>query len=195
MFCNVRQVGAESHAVFDKHKALLSVFGEPRFIGEVGKPSTLKLALNNIVASQTATLAFALGYLDRSGLSNQFGTFMVYHCGVLCSNLLYSLLTVVVTVDLHQDILGKTMVNSPYFAFKMPAMQSRNYLPANFTTDLMLKDLNLMVDDAEKLGLNASSVKGVQALTKAACDAGFAQHDFAAMYEAVVQKKDDKKAQ
>lgn len=68
-------------------------------------------------------------------------------------------------------------------------MLEHNYSNANFSNKLLLKDVNLMIEEAKRLGIDSSSIVGAQKLIEHAMDLGYAEDDIAALYEAALNRK------
>uniref|UniRef100_A0A7S3ZHS1 6-phosphogluconate dehydrogenase NADP-binding domain-containing protein n=1 Tax=Lotharella globosa TaxID=91324 RepID=A0A7S3ZHS1_9EUKA len=139
---------------------ILKVMGKPRFIGKITSSCTYKLALNSMLVANTTALAYSLGYLRRSGLDTK--TFM--------------------------DIVQGGILQCPYYNLKYKGMMERNFSPTNFATSLMLKDVNLAIEDGKRKGINTNSVEGIQSVLQKAIDIGEGESDFSSLYNAVDPK-------
>jgi 3-hydroxyisobutyrate dehydrogenase len=130
---------------------------EPRFVGAVGKAAALKLALNQLIASETAAFALSLGLVQRSGVSVE--TFM----GVLRESALYA----------------------PTFDKKLSRLKSRDYSRPNFSVRHLLKDLDLSLRYGSGLGLATSGAEGIRHLLRQAIERGLEEQDYSAIFEIV----------
>jgi 3-hydroxyisobutyrate dehydrogenase len=64
-------------------------------------------------------------------------------------------------------------------------MLERNFAATNFPIRLMLKDIDLILNQASDLGLRMDALEGVQKILMAAFDAGWGEDDYSAVYNAV----------
>ncbi|MFM8552007.1 MAG: NAD(P)-dependent oxidoreductase [Nitrospiraceae bacterium] len=137
---------------------LLTCFGPaPRLIGPVGKAAALKLALNQLIAAEIAAFALSLGLVQREGIA----------------------------VDTFMTILKQSAIFAPAFEKKLPRLLARDYAQPNFSTRHLLKDVDLFLDEASALGLEAGGLCGVRAILEQAMDRGLADVDYSAVYNVV----------
>lgn len=150
-------VGA-SPEQFQQWRLLLKSFGpEPRLIGPVGQAASLKLAMNQLIASLTATFALSLGFVQRQG----------------------------VDVEQFMQVLRQSALYAPTFDKKLSNMQSRDFAHANFPAKHLLKDVDLFLKAAAAVGLDTSSLNGVKHLLDQASAQGLADADYSALFAAV----------
>jgi 3-hydroxyisobutyrate dehydrogenase len=64
-------------------------------------------------------------------------------------------------------------------------MLEKNYANPNFPTKHLLKDVNLFLEESEKLDLTTFPLTGVQHLLEKALAMGLAEEDYSALYEAL----------
>jgi 3-hydroxyisobutyrate dehydrogenase len=148
--------GSEEH--FERWSGLLHCFGpEPVLIGEVGKASALKLALNQLIASLTAGFALSLGLVKRHGIQ----------------------------VDLFMEILRQSPLYAATFDKKLKRMLNRDYANPNFPGKHLVKDLELFRSEAQAVNLELSTLQGILRLLQLALEKGFADFDYSALFEAV----------
>jgi 3-hydroxyisobutyrate dehydrogenase-like beta-hydroxyacid dehydrogenase len=137
---------------------LLRCFGpDPRLVGPVGHAATLKLAMNQLIASLAASFSLSLGMVRRKGIE----------------------------VDLFMDILRKSAFYAPTFDRKLPQMLSRDFANANFPAALLLKDLDLARAEADGLGLDTAALDGVRDVVKETVEDGKGREDYAALYATI----------
>src|SRR5436305_13020846 len=105
-----------------------------RLVGPVGHAATLKLAMNQLIASLSAAFSLSLGMVRRKGIE----------------------------VDLFMDILRKSAFFAPTFDRKLPQMLARDFSSPNFPAALLLKDLDLARAEAGSLGLDTTALDGVR---------------------------------
>jgi len=150
-------VGA-SPEQFQQHLDLLKIFSpDPLYIGEVGKASGLKLALNQLISSLTTGFAMSLGFVHSHGIN----------------------------VDLFMEILRKSALYAPTFDKKLQRMLNDNYANPNFPTKHLLKDTDLFITAAQESGLNISSIAGIREILEIAVAKGLADADYSALFSAI----------
>ncbi|NIS82624.1 MAG: NAD-binding protein [Anaerolineales bacterium] len=128
-----------------------------RHIGPVGKAAVLKLALNHLIASLTATFAFSLGLVVKHEVS----------------------------VELFMELSRLTGLFATPFESKLPRMLDRNYQAPNYPVRLVLKDVDLMIEEADRLGINRTVVNSVKDILTSVVAAGWSEGDYSAMYEVI----------
>ena len=150
-------VGAQREQ-YKRHLKLLENFGsEPVLVGAVGTAAALKLALNQLIASLTTAFALSLSFAQHQG----------------------------VDVDLFMQILRKSAVYAPTFDKKLQRMLDGNYTNPNFPTKHLMKDTNLFIDEAKSIGLNVSSIEGVQQIIESAIKMSFANDDYSSIFSVI----------
>jgi 3-hydroxyisobutyrate dehydrogenase-like beta-hydroxyacid dehydrogenase len=143
---------------FARWHELLRCFGENVLrVGPVGQAAALKLALNQLIASLTATFSLSLGFVRRSGIDT----------------------------SLFMDILRKSALYAPTFDKKLSNMQARDFASANFPTRHLLKDVLLMEEEAHERGLETATLVAIQKILRRAMELGHANGDYSALYDAV----------
>ncbi len=147
-----------TEAQFQKWLMLLKNFSpEPKLIGPVGAAMTLKLALNQLIANLTAGFALSLGLIQKQG----------------------------VNIEVFMEILRESALYAPTFDKKLQRMIDRNFANPNFPTKHLLKDTNLMLKEAQALGLNVSSLAGVQEILEIAMTQNLGEEDYSALFNVV----------
>ncbi|MDF5717003.1 MAG: NAD(P)-dependent oxidoreductase [Rhizonema sp. NSF051] len=150
-------VGAKREQ-YQRHLKLLQHFGsEPVFVGSVGTAAALKLALNQLIASLTAAFALSLSFTQQQG----------------------------VDVDLFMQILRKSALYAPTFDKKLQRMLDSHYTNPNFPIKHLMKDTDLFIDEAKSVGLNVSSIEGVQEILEMAIKMSFAHDDYSSIYSVI----------
>jgi len=158
-------VGA-GEAQFRKWVPLLRAFSqEPLLIGPVGQASALKLALNQLIASQTAAFSYSFGIIQKRG----------------------------VDIALFMRILRESALYASQFDKKLPLMRTRDFSNPNFSTKNLLKDVDLILEEGRSLGLETAAFEGVRKVVRKALDMGFTETDYSSLYNAVVPEDPDKK--
>ncbi len=152
-------VGA-NESQFKQWKGLLEQFGEqPKYIGEVGTASALKLALNQLIAALTSGFALSLGLIESQG----------------------------VDIAKFMEILRESALYAPTFDKKLERMRQRNFDNPNFPTKHLLKDVDLFLSQAEKSGLNTDGLKGIRNLIQQTTALGLSDSDYSALFSAIHQ--------
>lgn len=143
---------------FKRWRNLLNVFGDNVVrMGNVGKASATKLALNQLIASLTAGFAMSLGYLRESG----------------------------VNVQRFMQLLRNSALYTPTFDKKLNRMLNRNFTSPNFPVKHMLKDVDLMLAEFGKKGVSIDSLEGVKKVLLKAMTDGDADMDYSALYNSI----------
>ncbi len=147
--------------IFEKSINILKILSENyKFIGELGKACTLKLALNQLIASLTASFSLSLGIILKSEIET----------------------------DIFMDILRQSALYAPTFDKKLSNMLNHSFDNPNFPTKHLLKDIDLIKETSENLNLNTSALNGVKVITEKALEMGFDEKDYSAIFEAVFNK-------
>jgi 3-hydroxyisobutyrate dehydrogenase len=128
---------------------------EPRLVGPVGQAAALKLALNHLIAAETAAFALSLGLVQRAGVS----------------------------VDTFMSILRESALYAPTFDKKLPRLLKRDYHHPNFSTRHLLKDVRLFLQEAAAQGLTVGSLEGLPSILESAISQGCGELDYSALYE------------
>lgn len=150
-------VGGEPE-LFQSWLSLLQNFGsEPLLIGPVGTAAAVKLALNQLIASLSASFALSLGFVQSQG----------------------------VDVEIFMQILRNSALYAPTFDKKLSRMLNRDYANPNFPTKHLLKDTNLFIAEAEAAGIKVSSIEGVQRILETAVKMALADADYSALFSAI----------
>ncbi len=144
-------------AQLERWQPVLAALGRPLHVGWVGQASALKLALNQLIASQAAAFSLSLGMVRRRGID--VGRFM--------------------------EVLRQSAIYSPSFDTRLQRYLERNYDNPTFPTELLLKDVDLARDEAELLGLSTLGIDGIRELVERAVSAGHGRDDYGALYEAI----------
>jgi len=147
-----------SKSQFDRWTGLLQVFGpNPLLIGEVGKASALKLAMNQLIASLTAGFSLSLGFVQKYDIE----------------------------VDLFMKILRESALYAPTFDKKLKLMLTRDYGIGNFPSKHLLKDVALFRSAAQTVNQETIGIEAIQRLLEITLEKGYADGDYAALFDAV----------
>lgn len=147
---------------FEHFAELLKAFGEKRlYIGEVGKASALKLALNQLIASMTAAFSLSLGIVQKRGID----------------------------VEVFMNILRNSSLYSPQFDKKLPRFLERDFSEPHFPTKHLLKDVDLVINEGTALGLHVEGLKGVRKVIERTLEQGFTDVDYSSIFNGIVPKE------
>lgn len=146
-------------ALFEHCLPVLRVLGQaPALIGPVGQGAALKLAMNQLIAGLTASFSLSLGLIRREGID----------------------------VDQFMTLLRGSALYAQTFDKKLDKYLSHSYGVANFPLKHLLKDVRLFRHVAEDLGMDGTLMTTIESACVRGESAGFADQDYAALYEALV---------
>lgn len=141
-------------AVYTRCLPWLSHCGhEPMLIGPVGQAATLKLALNQLIASLTAGFAFSLGLVRREG----------------------------VPVEAFMGVLRQSALYAPTFDKKLNRMLMGDYSMPNFPLKHLLKDVVLCHDLGVASDLDAGVLDALVQVLESGVSGGHADEDYASL--------------
>jgi 3-hydroxyisobutyrate dehydrogenase-like beta-hydroxyacid dehydrogenase len=132
---------------------LLAIGPTIHYVGEGEQARVVKLAINLMIAGLAQLMSEALVLGEAAGVSRQ------------------SLL----------EVMGTSAVGAPFVKYKTEPLL-RDDFSATFTTALMEKDIDLVLDAAEEAGLELPVASEMKTLLRAAVDAGYADDDLMALY-------------
>ena len=125
-------------------------------VGEVGAGAAVKLAGNLLLFAMLNGLAEAIAFTEAHGIDP--------------AHLV--------------EVVGRTGFRSPYFDVKGKQMMEGDYAP-RFAVDNAVKDLRLIVEAAEAVGLRLTSSEATKALFEETSAAGFGAEDMTALVKAL----------
>jgi 3-hydroxyisobutyrate dehydrogenase-like beta-hydroxyacid dehydrogenase len=138
---------------FERMESLLHSIGPTvLYVGDAEQSRTLKLAINAGLAVTAQIMAELIVFGENNGIAR--------------SDLLHA--------------LGESVMGSPFVRYKTPGLIDRDY-SATFTTNLLIKDLELALDVAHDAALTLPVVELVNALTHVASNSGYGEIDFASL--------------
>lgn len=147
---------AGEQACFKKASACLQALSARLwYLGEVGKAAEIKLALNQMIGSLNAAFGLSIAYLQKRQIPAE--SFM--------------------------EILRQSHFYAQTFDRKLPAMLAGNFLPTNFPTKHLLKDMRLFLDESRQQQLNTPMLEGLESLLQQAVASGWAETDYASLYQ------------
>ena len=122
-------------------------------VGDAEEARVVKLAINLMIGGLAQLMAEALVLGESSGVSRA------------------ALL----------EVMGGSAAGAPFVRYKTGALLEDDY-SATFTTALMGKDLDLILDAAGDAGIELPVTTRLQAIVRAAIEAGYADDDFMALF-------------
>ena len=139
---------------FDRWQDLLGHFGEnPKYIGEVGTAAALKLALNQLIGSLTAAFSLSLGLIRSQNIDP----------------------------EVFMEIVRQSALYAPTFDKKLSRLLDRNFANPNFPAKHLLKDMKLVRDEADRVGLRGLHLNGICEILERALAEGLADLDYSAL--------------
>jgi putative dehydrogenase len=134
---------------------LRAIAGKVFVVGEKpGDAAKFKIVNNMLAAANLAAAGEALALAERAGLDPR----------------------------LVHDVVVASSGGSWIFADRIPRALARDYAP-RAATRILLKDVGLAVDLADRAGVDATMARAAQAAFRAAVDAGFGEQDDASIVE------------
>ncbi len=147
---------------FTEWLELLKVFSsKPILVGEVGKASALKLALNQLIASLTASFSLSLAFVQASK----------------------------VDVNIFMEILRQSALYAPTFDKKLNRFLSNDYSNPNFPVKHLEKDTRLFLEAASKYEINDIVLKAVHQLLVDSVEAKAGDLDYSAIFNSIYKTR------
>ncbi len=155
---NLLAMVAGNKSDFNKARALIKSFcPNPRYIGPVGKAASLKLALNNLIASHAAGFSISMGIVEKNKID--LNTFM--------------------------DILRESSLYAGMFDKKLNNWKKRNYGSANFVCRHLLKDIRLIKNESLKNNISTNVTVGIEKEIIKAIKNGWGEKDYSVIFNAI----------
>jgi 3-hydroxyisobutyrate dehydrogenase len=151
-----------SKAQFEELKGLFSIIGNNvKYIGQTGQAAAIKLSYNQLIATMNTAFCMSLGYVMDKGIN----------------------------LNIFMDILRSSTLYAPAFDKKLDNFVNRDYENTNFSLKLLLKDVNLVVDELEKSRVDCLTLKGVKFLLERGIHFEQGEKDYSALFEMIYPKK------
>lgn len=148
-------------AVIDAVEPVLRVMAKKVVrAGAVGSGSALKLVMNLLVGGLAELAAEAIVLGERAGVPR----------------------------EAIRDTIGASVLASPFLGYKLPQLIERKFQPALFTTDLLLKDLNLILHLGADVHAPLPATTAIRDVYARASAAGHGAEDFAAVIAQVASE-------
>ncbi len=125
--------------------------------GEIPKAAALKLALNQLIVTETAAFAMSLGYVRQTN----------------------------VDVNIFMDILRGSALYAPTFDKKLERYLNRNFENPNFPVKHLLKDLNLISQNFSDENINNLILEAEKPILQKAIEIGLGEKDYSALYNVI----------
>ncbi len=143
---------------FDKWQNIFSVLGNKILhIGKVGDAAAMKLALNQLIITETAAFSMSLGYVREHNLD----------------------------VEQFMSVLRGSAIYAPTFDKKLPRMLKRNFDNPNFPVKHLLKDLDLILNEFGESNINTNALKGIRKIIVTELERGEGNLDYSAIYNSI----------
>ncbi len=127
------------------------------YLGEVGKASAMKLALNQLIISETVAFSMSLGFVIENNID----------------------------VNIFMEILRSSALYAATFDKKLPNYLNRNFDNPNFPVKHLLKDLDLILNSFAEKNINTDSLKSIRKILIDSIQKGNADKDYSALYNSV----------
>jgi 3-hydroxyisobutyrate dehydrogenase-like beta-hydroxyacid dehydrogenase len=138
----------------DRVESVLKTIGPTvHYVGEGEQARIVKLALNLMIAGLAQLMSEALVLAEASDVSRK---------------------------DLLET-MGSSAVGAPFVKYKTEPLLHDDF-SATFTTALMEKDVDLILDAAKQAGLQLPVAQEMKSLLRATAEAGYADDDFMALF-------------
>jgi len=153
----ILMVGA-SQEQFDKWFDLLKCFGpNPRLIGPIGHAAVLKLSLNHLIASHAACFSLSLGLIEKNNID----------------------------IDLFMSILNESSLVAPMYSKKLNNWLKRDYENPNFPLKHLLKDVDLILDEAKLKKIRTDVLEAIRSLLKKSMKEGLEEKDYSSVFNTI----------
>ena len=126
---------------------------EPRHIGKVGQAAALKLALNQLIAAETAAFAASLALVQAHG----------------------------VVIDDFMQLLRGSALYAPTFDKKLDRMLGGDFSRPNFPLDHLIKDLRLFIDSAQASSMDSRFLQTLALTLAEVSAAGHGKEDYSVL--------------
>jgi 3-hydroxyisobutyrate dehydrogenase-like beta-hydroxyacid dehydrogenase len=133
-------------------RPVLAAMGDPIYhLGDTGAGSVAKLAVNNVIYALGNAVSESLVMAERAGLDRE----QVY------------------------DVFANSAIAAPMIGYRRSAFLDPEGTPPAFALTLARKDLRLIVQLAERLGVTVEQAEAALSVISGAVDAGLGDHDMA----------------
>jgi 3-hydroxyisobutyrate dehydrogenase len=141
---------------FQENKIILESMGNKiHHVGEVGKASAAKLALNQLIATMISSFAMTLGYVRKKEIDPE--KFM--------------------------EVLRVSALYAPTYDKKLPNMLNDKYDSTNFSLKHLLKDVNLIANQFTTSGVDSSILESVKKVLEKGVQQKLEEKDYTVLYK------------
>jgi 3-hydroxyisobutyrate dehydrogenase len=143
---------------FQKNKIILESTGNKIFlVGEVGKASAAKLALNQLIATTISSFAMTLGYVRKKEIDPE--KFM--------------------------EVLRGSVLYAPTYDKKLSNMLNDKYDTTNFSLKNLLKDVNLIANQFISSGVDTTILESVRKILENGIQQKLSDKDYTVLYRII----------
>ncbi len=151
---NLSFIVSGARETLDRVEPVLHAIGPTiHYVGDGEQARIVKLAINLMIAGLAEVMSEALVLGEAAGVSRE------------------ALL----------EVMGTSAAGAPFVKYKTEPLL-RDDFSATFTTALMEKDIDLILDAADGSGVELPLARELKGLLRAACEAGYADDDFIALF-------------
>ncbi len=150
-------------AVLEPLRSVLACFGPVRHIGPVGAAAALKLALNQVIATQAAAYATGLEMVRAQGVG----------------------------VEHFVEVVRASALYAPSFDKKLPRWLEDDYSDPNFPARHLLKDVRLCRETAAAGGLSTEVLDGLARILERTLELGCGDGDYSALKVGIAGRRRD----
>lgn len=151
-----------SEEQFNNYRKLFEYYSKTvAYIGEIGNAAAVKLALNQLIASQTAVFAMSLGYLRNKNIDT----------------------------EIFMQILRDSALYAPTFDKKLQNYLERDFNNPNFPLKHLLKDVRLMKEEFNGKKINTDILKSVISIIDEGIRNKLGEKDYSAIYQVIHPEK------
>jgi 3-hydroxyisobutyrate dehydrogenase-like beta-hydroxyacid dehydrogenase len=151
---NLSFIVSGPHETLERVEPIIRAIGPTiHQVGEGEEARIVKLAINLMIAGLAQLMSEALVLGEAAGVSRA------------------ALL----------EVMGSSAAGAPFVKYKTEPLLHDDY-SATFTTSLMEKDIDLILDAAEENGVELPVARDLKGLLRAAIEAGYADDDFIALF-------------
>lgn len=153
--------------LFERCEPVFSALSpNPQRIGEVGQAAAMKLAMNQLISGLTATFSLSLGLVRAEGID----------------------------VELFMSLLRGSALYAPTFDKKLGKYLAHDYGQGNFPLKHLLKDITLFRQVIEPIGIDPAPSAALERACERGLSAGLGDADYSALYEALVEGRNQSDA-
>ena len=150
-----------SQQQFDRAYPVLQAMGSPLLVGPAGAAATLKLTVNSILYGLNEALAEGVVLAEAAG----------------------------VTPDTALDVIAKSAAGAPLVSYRKPQYLDPDGAPVTFTLELAQKDLGLVLEQAQALGMPMPQLERTREIVEDLIATGEGQRDMGYVVEAARRRR------